>query len=115
MAKCKAIKGNGEQCQREARDGMEYCAIPAHAALEEAFVAEVIAEEKDRYKILILNVGSKSQKPHGYSGKEVVALLNDYYKDGYELLSVESAGLVEMPGSSAKEHLSVMYTLKLRE
>ena len=114
MAKCKAITAGGTSCEREARDGLEFCAIPAHAEQEQ--VENVQVTNQNQYRIMILSVGAKSQPAiGGYSGQDVVALMQKNYDDGYELFSVDSVGSVEMPGSASKDYVSVMYTFKLRE
>jgi len=116
MAQCKAITENGVQCKREARDGLEFCAIPAHAEQETMRTAVLAITGKDQYKIMILSVGAKSQPAiGGYSGQDVVALLQKYHDSGYDLFAVNDGGLQELAGSSAKDYFSVMYTFKLRE
>ena len=114
MAKCKATTAGGTQCGREARDGLEFCAIPAHAEQED--VENVQVTNQNQYGIVILDVGAKSQKEiGGYSGQDVMELLQKYYDKGYELFAVNDGGLHELPGSTSKNYFSVMYTLKLRE
>ena len=115
MAKCKAITAGGTQCGREARDGLEFCAIPAHAEQEDVTKDAVLAADQNQYRIMILAVGAKSQPAiGGYSGQDVVALMQKNYAEGYELFSVDSVGQVELPGSASKDYVSVMYTFKLR-
>ena len=114
MAKCKAITASGVQCEREARDGLAFCAIPAHADQEQVEIVQV--SNQNQYRIMILAVGAKSQPAiGGYSGQDVVALMQKNYAEGYELFSVDSVGQVELPGSASKDYVSVMYTFKLRE
>ena len=114
MAKCKAITAGGTSCEREARDGLEFCAIPAHA--EQERVENVQATNQNQYRIMILDVGAKSQPAvGGYSGQDVVALMQKNHDDGYELFAVNDGGLHELPGSTSKNYFSVMYTFKLRE
>ena len=116
MAKCKAITSGGTSCLREARDGLEFCAIPAHAEQEDVTKDAVLAADQNQYRIMILDVGAKSQpEVGGYSGQDVVALLQGYYDKGYELFAVNDGGLHELPGSTSKNYFSVMYTFKLRE
>jgi len=114
MTQCEAVTKEGKQCEREARDGLEFCAIPAHAAQEQ--VENVRVANQDQYKIMILDVGAKSQPAQGgFSGQEAVALLQKYHDDGYELFAVNDGGLHELAGSTSKDYFSVMYTLRLRE
>ena len=112
MAKCKAITSSGSQCEREARDGLAFCAIPAHSDQEQVENVQV----KNQYRIMILDVGAKSQPAiGGYSGQDVVALMQKNHDEGYELFAVNDGGLHELPGSTSKNYFSVMYTFKLRE
>ena len=116
MAKCNAITASGAGCLREARDGLEFCAIPTHAEQEQVENILFKTAKQNQYRIMILDVGAKSQpEVGGYSGQDVVALLQGYYDEGYELFAVNDGGLHELPGSTSKNYFSVMYTFKLRE
>jgi len=112
MTQCKAVTGNNVQCKNSAKEGLELCGIHDNTAYAGAVMT---MPKKDQYKIMILDVGSKSLPPAGFSGREVVALLQGYYDDGYELFAVNDGGLHELPGSTSKDYFSVMYTFKLRE
>jgi len=117
MTQCKAITDKGTQCEREARDGCEYCAIPKHA--EQEIVVEgvpaVIRGELPQYGIAILAVGAKSMPEiGGFSGIDTQRILQDYYDRGYDLFSVSGGNLIKID-SSMPEYMSLVYTFKLRE
>jgi len=115
MSQCKAVKADGEQCKREARDGLEYCAIPAHAAQEQAFVPEAVQPKtENQYGMAILSVGEVSAPDiGGYSGKGVISILQDYHDRGFELFSVESGGELELANNL--KYIRMIYTFKRRD
>ena len=114
MSQCKAIKNDGEQCSREARDGLEYCAIPAHSEQEQYTVPELQPKSKNKYGMVILDVGAVSAPEIGaYSGEGVVAILQEYHDRGYELISV--LGGEEKELANSLKYTKMVYTFKLRE
>ena len=115
MSKCKAITDKGTQCEREARDGLQYCAIPAHAEQELVGAPIKVEKGKNQYGVVVLAVGAKSMPLiGGYSGADVVGIMQDYYDRGYELFSVNGGNLIKIDPSHP-EYVSVMYTFRLRE
>ena len=115
MAQCKAITSSGEQCKREARDGLEYCAIPAHAELEVVKVQVKSTKNLPKYGIAVLAVGAKSMPAiGGFSGEDAQRIMQDYHDKGYDLFSVSGGNLIKID-SSMPEYMSLVYTFKLRE
>jgi len=114
MAQCKAITENGVQCKREARDGLEFCAIPAHAEQETMRTDELNFSVKDAYKIFICVVGEKAIPDVAFSGRQVLDILNMYNAQGYDVFSTHShlkSGVAQASG----DYFAMIYTLKLRE
>lgn len=116
MAQCKAITSNGEQCKREARDGLEYCAIPAHAEQEKVEIATVAYEaEKKQYDIVLVALaGADDIAMNMYSRDSLVKIVQGRYDNNYEIAYTETFGRIPAEGE-VREHFWVMFVFKLRE
>lgn len=73
-----------------------------------------MVKKQNQYGMVILDVGVVSAPEIGaYSGEGVIAILQDYYDRGYELLSVNGGEEKELANSL--KYTKMVYTFKLRK
>lgn len=104
MSQCKAVTSNGVQCKNSAKEDSEYCGI--HDSVLD------LAEEQNRYKLLIYSIGAKEVPNMGILAvSDVEDRLQSWYNKGYELFEVSRFDRVAPSGDSI-EHFWVMFVLK---
>ena len=117
MAKCEYIKEDGEQCKREARDGLKFCAIPKHANQEIAALPGTIVREVERkqYDIVVVALAGDDVKGMNmFSRDSLVKIVQGRYDNGYEIVYTENFGRVSAEGE-VREHFWIMFVFRLRE
>ena len=115
MAQCEYIKDDGEQCKREARDGLKFCAIPKHAAQEQMEISVVSEVERKQYDIVLVALaGADDIAMNMYSRDSLVKIVQGRYDNNYEIAYTETFGRIPAEGE-VREHFWVMFVFKLRE
>ena len=115
MAQCEYIKDDGEQCKREARDGLKFCAIPKHATQEQTEISVVSEVERKQYDIVLVALaGADDTAMNMYSRDSLVKIVQGRYDNNYEIAYTETFGRIPAEGE-VREHFWVMFVFKLRE
>ena len=105
--KCKGVKADGNQCERNAQEGTEYCF--QHQPAEAVVAQEIIIEGKPYVKQIVRYLSTSGQYDEGAEPVWAVdQYLDAWYQQGYVLKDTHYMG-------QNPEGIGVLYVLVLKD
>jgi len=105
--KCKAITSTGEQCQRDALEGSEYCGLPAHKNQEEKQENEGMLPRVKNIVRYIDKAGRNTEL--SWSSDRVDEYISYWVDLGYTLVNTHYLGESSDPDAYGVLYILVKY------